>query len=82
MALWVTIPAHLVFAYFHDRNVLAQRRREREEWPCPFCKRSILRTAQICEHCGLPVSSDDGENAATLARIRANPSTRKESNVN
>ena len=48
--LFVTIPAHLIYAAIANRR--ADRPTAKTHLTCPDCKELILKQAHVCKHCG------------------------------
>jgi hypothetical protein len=81
-ALFLTVPAHLVYgvmagnATARDRERDAAEAAEAQLRPCPACAEKIQRAATVCRFCGiavapLPARSDSGaayNTGAALAR--------------
>jgi hypothetical protein len=50
LALWVTLPLHVVYAAMGGRREGAP-----SPWThvrCPDCKELVLKQARVCKHCG------------------------------
>lgn len=54
MALFVTIPAHLIYGAAGSRR--EPRPNNRTHTRCPQCDEIVLRNASICKHCKQPLT--------------------------
>jgi hypothetical protein len=52
VALFVTIPLHLIYAATRSRKVDPAAPSGRTHTHCPDCREFVLRDAIVCKHCG------------------------------
>ena len=50
--LFITIPAHLIYAAVRSRSGREERPNRWTHVRCPDCKELVRKEANVCKHCG------------------------------